>query len=106
MYALKWKETVCATCTSANCLLKCQYISFARHDEAHGEMMKVVRGEDSRVLHECATCYACEEYCKRGNHPFYLISERREERGMFTAPRPITNPVSYTHLTLPTIYSV
>ena len=91
MYALKWKETTCATCPSADCLLKCQYISFARHDEAHGEMMKVVRGEDSRVLHECATCYACEEYCKRGNHPFYLISERREERGMFTAPRPITN---------------
>jgi len=54
MYALKWKETVCATCSSANCLLNCQYISFVRHDEAHGEMMKVVRGEDSRVLHECA----------------------------------------------------
>ena len=91
MYALKFKEKVCATCPSADCLLKCQYMSFSGHKEAHGEMMKVVRGEESRVLSECATCYACEEYCKRGNHPFYLICERREEKGMFTAPRPITN---------------
>jgi len=91
MYKLKFNEKVCATCPSSDCLLKCQYMSFSGHKEAHAEMMKVVRGKDSRVLHECVTCYACEEYCKRGNHPFYLISERREEKGMFTAPRPITN---------------
>ncbi len=91
MYALKFKERVCATCPSADCLLKCQYMSFSGHKEAHKEMMKVVRGEDSRILRECTTCYACEEYCRRRNHPFYLISERREEKGMFTAPRPITN---------------
>jgi len=57
MYALKFKEKVCATCPSADCLLKCQYMSFSGHKEAHGEMMKVVRGEESRVLSECATCY-------------------------------------------------
>ncbi len=91
MYELKFKEKVCATCPSSDCLLKCQYMSFTGHKEAHTEMMKVVRGKDSRVLKECVTCYACEEYCTRGNHPFYLISERREEKGMFTAPRPITN---------------
>jgi Fe-S oxidoreductase len=59
--------------------------------EAHAEMMNVIEGKDSRVLQECVTCYACEEYCKRGNHPFYMISERREEKGLYTAPRPITN---------------
>jgi hypothetical protein len=90
MYALKFDENVCATCPSADCLLKCQYMEFEK-DEAHEEMMKVVKGEDSRVLHDCVTCYACEEYCKRGNHPFYLIGERREEKGIYTAPRPITN---------------
>ena len=90
MYALKFDENVCATCPSADCLLKCQYMEFEK-DEAHEEMMKVVKGEDSRVLHECVTCYACEEYCRRGNHPFYLIGERREEKGIYTAPRPITN---------------
>ena len=90
MYALKFSEKVCATCPSADCLLKCQYMTFDTK-EAHEEMMKVVRGEESRVLHDCVTCYACEEYCKRGNHPFYLISERREEKGIYSAPRPITN---------------
>ena len=90
MYALEFDENVCATCPSADCLLKCQYMEFEK-DAAHEEMMKVVHGEDSRVLKDCVTCYACEEYCKRGNHPFYLISERREEKGMYTAPRPITN---------------
>ncbi len=90
MYALKFNEKVCATCPSADCLLKCQYMTFEK-EEAHEEMMKIVRGEDSRVLHECMTCYACEEYCRRGNHPYYLIGERREERGIYTAPRPITN---------------
>jgi hypothetical protein len=90
MYALKCSEKVCITCPSADCLLKCQYMTFDKQ-EAHDEMIKVVRGEESRVLHDCVTCYACEEYCKRGNHPFYLISEQREERGIYTAPRPITN---------------
>lgn len=90
MYTLKFDEDICATCPSADCLLKCQYMEFEK-DEAHEEMMKVLNGEDSRVLHDCVTCYACEEYCRRGNHPFYLIGERREERGILTAPRPITN---------------
>lgn len=90
MYTLRCNENVCATCPSADCLLRCQYMEF-QEDEAHEEMMKVFNGEDSRVLHECVTCYACEEYCKRGNHPFYLICERREEKGIYTAPRPITN---------------
>ncbi len=90
MAALKFDEEVCAACPTADCLQKCQYQTFENH-EAHQEMMKVVNGEDSRVLHDCMTCYACEEYCPRGNHPYYLICERREEKGMFTAPRPITN---------------
>jgi len=90
MYTLKFDEKVCATCPSADCLLKCQYMEFEK-DEAHEEMMKVVQGQDSRVLRDCVTCYACEEYCRRGNHPFYLIEERREEKGIYTAARSITN---------------
>jgi hypothetical protein len=91
MYKMKFNEKVCATCPSSDCFLKCQYMTFSGHKEAHAEIMKIIRGKDSRVLHECVTCYACEEYCKRGNHPYYLICERREEKDMLTAPRPITN---------------
>jgi len=60
-------------------------------EKAHDEMMNLLAGKDSLVLNECMTCYACEEYCRRGNHPYYLICERREEKGILTAPRPITN---------------
>ena len=90
MYTLRNDEEVCATCPSPDCLLKCQYMDLDK-EQAHKEMMKLVRGEDSRVLQECVTCYGCEEYCKRGNHPYYLICERREERGILTTARPITN---------------
>jgi hypothetical protein len=90
MNGLKFNEEVCASCPSADCLLKCQYMEFEKN-EAHDEMMKIVKGQDSRILQDCVTCYACEEYCRRGNHPFYLIGERREEKGIYTAPRAITN---------------
>ena len=89
MDKLKFAEKICATCPTADCLLKCQYMTFSK-DEAHAEMMKLIKGEDTRVLKECVTCYACEEYCPRGNHPYFLICERREEKGIYTAPRPIT----------------
>lgn len=90
MANLHFDEQICATCPTADCLVKCQYLKLDRAG-AHREMMKIVNGEDSSVLHDCVTCYGCEEYCSRGNHPFYLICERREEKGIFTAPRPITN---------------
>lgn len=65
MVSLKFDENVCAPCPSPDCLLKCQYMKFDGN-EAQEEMMKVVKGKDSRVLHDCVTCYACEEYCRRG----------------------------------------
>jgi len=89
MYTLKFDEDLCRTCPTCDCLVKCQYIDLEA-DEARDEMMKIIRGEDSPVLQDCVTCYGCEEYCRRGNHPFYLITERREEKGILTSPRAIT----------------
>ncbi len=94
MYTLKFDESLCANCSTSDCLVKCQYMNVDR-ETARNEMMKIARGEDSFVLHSCATCYNCEEYCPFGNHPFYLISERREEKGILTASRPITNQWVY-----------
>jgi Fe-S oxidoreductase len=59
-------------------------------EDARREKTRINEGEDSRVLKECATCYACEEYCPNGNHPFYVIVERQEEKGLLPAPAPIT----------------
>lgn len=90
MYQLKHNSQVCANCKTVDCMMKCQYMIFHDAAEAHGEMMRLLEGGDSRILEECQTCYACEEYCPYKNHPFYLICERREEKGLYTAPRPIT----------------
>jgi len=90
MYALKFNQDLCASCLTADCLVKCQYINVDR-ETAHDEMMKIIKGEKSFILHDCVTCYGCQEYCPKGNHPFYMISERREENGMLTSSRPVTN---------------
>jgi len=85
---LKFDRGLCERCGTYDCLTKCQYLRLDR-EGARREMMKLVSGEDSFVLRECVTCYACEEYCKKGNHPFYLITELQEKKGILPAPKPI-----------------
>lgn len=58
-------------------------------DRAREERLKIARGEDSFVLQECVTCYACEEYCPHGNHPFYQIVDLQEKLGIHPVPKPI-----------------
>jgi hypothetical protein len=98
MYTLRFDADLCAACPTSDCLVKCQYMNVDR-ETARNEMMKIAKGEDSFVLHRCATCYSCEEYCRFGNHPFYLISEKREEKGILAASRPIVN--QWTYMTEP-----
>ncbi len=88
MYALQFDENKCLNCRGQDCLMKCQYIEIGR-DRAREEILKIARKEDSFVLRECVTCYACEEYCPMGNHPFYLIVERQEELGITPVPGPL-----------------
>lgn len=90
MLELQFDKMKCFSCKTYDCLLECQYLGLDK-DKAKAEIEKIINGEDSLVLHHCATCYACEEYCKRGNHPFYLIVERQEQMGIVTTPRAITN---------------
>ncbi len=88
MLQLNFDPAKCTACKTQDCLVKCQYLHLDK-DKAKTEMQKIINGEDSFVLHDCVTCYACEEYCKMGNHPFYLIVERQEEKGILPAPKPI-----------------
>ena len=88
MYELKFDEKVCSSCETLGCLMRCQYMEFDL-ESARRERDKVIRGEDSVVLRDCATCYACEEYCPYGNHPFYLIVERQEQREAWPVPLPL-----------------
>jgi Cysteine-rich domain len=88
MYKLKFNESNCLSCTTQDCLTRCQYMNIDR-DTAKTEILKIARGEDSFVLHDCVTCYACEEYCPVHNHPFYLIVEKQEELDIPPLPRPL-----------------
>lgn len=88
MYELRYDPQICEECETVDCLMRCQYINIDL-EEAKKERQKIIAGQDSRVLHECATCYACEEYCPYDNHPFYLIVERQEQLETRPVPIPI-----------------
>ena len=89
MNTIKFDPAICECCETVDCLMKCQYVDFDDISDAKSEKQKINAGEDSRVLHECLTCYACQEYCPYGNNPFYLLVERQEEKGILPAPKPI-----------------
>lgn len=79
---------MCAACETHDCLVKCQHMNIDL-DTAKIQMENIIKNRDSFVLHDCVTCYACEEYCPNGNHPFYLIVTRQEEHKLFPLPDPI-----------------
>lgn len=86
---IKFDPEVCFNCETIDCLMKCQYIKFASVDAAKTEKLKINGGEISRVLNECLTCYACQEYCPYNNNPFYLLVEMQEKNGILPAPKPV-----------------
>lgn len=88
MSELRFDENLCLSCTTSDCLEKCKFVKLGGV-KGNKEMLKIAQNEDSIVLRDCITCYSCEEYCEKGNHPFYLISEKREQKGLDIAPRPI-----------------
>jgi len=88
VYELRFDPTICEQCKTFECLVQCQYMSFNKKS-AKKEKLAMLQGEDSRVLVDCLTCYACEEYCPYGNHPFYQIVDLQEKKGILPAPAPI-----------------
>lgn len=88
MHQLDFNENLCAACGTQDCLMKCQHLTMDQ-ETARREMEKIIHGKDSFVLHDCVTCYACEEYCPNGNHPFYLIVTKQEELGICPLPDPL-----------------
>jgi len=90
MVKLRFDKNICYSCESVDCLVKCQYLQL-NIETARIEKLKILKGEDTFILTECITCYACEEYCLKRNHPFFQIVELQEDKGLYTAPRPITH---------------
>lgn len=88
MLQLDFDEKKCLACETRDCLTRCQYMDLDA-EAAGTEIQNLINGTDTRVLHDCRTCYACEEYCPMDNHPFYLIVSRQEELGIAPLPDPI-----------------
>jgi len=65
--------------------MRCQYLGFDL-SRALSERDVLVQGGKSQVLEDCVTCYACEEYCPYGGHPFYRIVELQERHGIHPVP--------------------
>jgi len=68
----------CVECENIDCLTRCQWMDIDK-DTARAEMEKLINGEDSFVLRNCVTCFACDEYCPYGSHPFDLKTELQEK---------------------------
>ena len=88
MYELQFDKNKCFACDTHDCLTKCQYMDIDV-ETARIEFEKIINMEDSFVLRDCKTCYACEEYCPNDNHPFYLIVQRQEEMNLSPQPDPL-----------------
>jgi len=88
MHTLHFDENKCLACETRDCLTRCRYMNLDAQT-AGVELEKLIAGKDSPVLHDCITCYACEEYCPMGNHPFYLIVSRQEALGISPLPAPL-----------------
>jgi len=86
MYELNYDPQICKNCETGDCLIRCQYMELELA-EARAEKAKLLKGQDTHILLECATCYGCEEYCPFDNHPFYQIVERQEEKGILCPHR-------------------
>ncbi len=71
-------NTNCAECENIDCLTRCQWMDIDK-ETARIEMEKMINGEDSFVLKNCVTCFACDEYCPYNSHPFDLKIELQEK---------------------------
>jgi Fe-S oxidoreductase len=96
-----FKADLCDLC--GDCLVKCPWI---KTDKAQAiEWMKaMMAGEPTPVLHQCITCYACNETCPPKANPFDLIAQLQEkyhvfaseetaraEEARYTFTKPLTN---------------
>ncbi|MBY8990293.1 MAG: (Fe-S)-binding protein [Candidatus Lokiarchaeota archaeon] len=72
----------CSKCENIDCLTRCQWMEVDR-ETAKQEMDKMIKGEDSFILKDCVTCFACDEYCPYDSHPFDLKTELQEKYNTF-----------------------
>ena len=77
-----FKADLCDLC--GDCLVKCQWIK-ADKAQAVEWMKSMMTGQRTPVLHQCITCYACNEICPQKANPFDLIARLQEKYDVFAS---------------------
>jgi Fe-S oxidoreductase len=77
-----FKAGLCDLC--GDCLAKCQWIK-ADKALAVQWMKSMMAGQQTPVLHQCITCYACNEICPQKANPFDLIAQLQEQYDVFAS---------------------
>ncbi len=71
-----FKKERCELC--GDCLVKCQWIDCDKN-QAVEWMTAMIAGNQTPVVDQCITCYACNEICPTHANPFDLIAELQEK---------------------------
>ncbi|MEW5734421.1 MAG: heterodisulfide reductase-related iron-sulfur binding cluster [Thermodesulfobacteriota bacterium] len=101
------------------CLAGCRHIGIDPQEAAEA-VKELAAGKTPEWLKNCVTCFSCNERCKKGANPFFLVAKRIEQAGAclppeltsamhahFSAKPGFTpSPVEGRALSLCTIYSV
>jgi len=74
------------------CLTRCSYVSYTE-EEAKEEMKRVIQSESAKIVKDCITCGACNDFCPFGANPWDLIALRQEQTGVLGIP-PTAKPAS------------
>ena len=77
-----FKADLCDLC--GDCLVKCPWIK-ADKAQAVEWMKAMMAGQQTPVLHQCITCYACNEICPPKANPFDLIARLQEQYDVFNS---------------------
>ena len=83
-----------------DCFVRCQYIDYTQ-EEAIREITALIEGRDVKILRECITCMACNEYCSNEANPYDLICRIQEEKGIRLVPEEIIEVIENTLSSVP-----
>lgn len=76
-----FKPELCNLC--GDCLVGCMFNTYTR-EQAIAERKALMRGEWAPILHNCASCHACNEFCPQGANPWDLVSKLQGVHGEVT----------------------
>ena len=78
-----FKAELCNLC--GDCLVNCMFNEYTR-EEAVAEWQALMEGKWAPILHNCASCHACNESCSQGANPWDLIAKLQGIHGEVKVP--------------------